>query len=37
MHLRIYVLLCINCDKEGQGSYENPSQPASELARHHDR
>ena len=28
----IYFLLCINCDKELQGSYKNPSQ----LARHHD-
>ena len=24
----IYVLLCINCDEEWQGSYENPRQPA---------
>ena len=23
----IYVLLCINCDEEWQGSYENPSLP----------
>ena len=35
----IYVLLCIKCDEEWQGSYENPSQPSSwlQLARHHDR
>ena len=28
----IYVLLCINCDKEWQEPYENPIQ----LARHYD-
>ena len=28
----IYVLLCINCYKEWQGSYENPSLPA----KYHD-